>query len=158
MEYSQTIELFYFFEDSFIGQYIRNSTWLFPIIESFHLLGLAMLGGSVVIADFRLMGLVLKTESNSYVLLQTKPWFKLGLCLLVLTGVPLFLSEAVKCYYSRAFWIKMTCLVIGIAFTFFVRNPLVLKIENGKLILLLGFSSFLLWTVVAASGRWIGFS
>jgi hypothetical protein len=158
MEYSQTIELFYFFEDSFIGQYIRNSTWLFPIIESFHLLGLAMLGGSVVIADFRLMGLVLKTESNSYVLLQTKPWFKLGLCLLVLTGVPLFLSEAVKCYYSRAFWIKMTCLVIGIAFTFFVRNPLVLKIENGKLISLLGFSSFLLWTVVAASGRWIGFS
>ena len=158
MEYSQTIELFYFFEDSFIGQYIRNSTWLFPIIESFHLLGLAILGGSVVIADFRLMGLVLKTESNSYVLLQTKPWFKLGFCLLVLTGVPLFLSEAVKCYYSRAFWIKMICLVIGIAFTFFIRNPLVLKIENGKLISLLGFSSFLLWTVVAASGRWIGFS
>ncbi len=158
MESNQIIELFYFFEDSFIGQYIRGSTWLFPVIESFHLLGLAVLGGSVVIGDFRLMGFILKTESTSYVVKQTRTWFKLGFCLLVLTGVPLFLSEAVKCYYSRAFWIKMICLTIGIAFTFFIRNPLVLKIEEGKLISLLGLSSFLLWTVVAASGRWIGFS
>jgi len=52
----------------------------------------------------------------------------------------------------------MICLVIGIAFTFLVRNPLVLKGYDGKIIPLLGFSSFFLWTVVAASGRWIGFS
>ena len=103
MEPNQIIELFYFFEDSFIGQYIRGSTWLFPVIESFHLLGLAVLGGSVVIGDFRLMGFILKTEKISYVIKQTRTWFKLGFCLLVLTGVPLFLSEAVKCYYSRAF-------------------------------------------------------
>ena len=158
MESNQIIELFYFFEDSFIGHYIRDSTWLFPVIESFHLLGLAVLGGSVVLGDLRLMGFILKTASTSYVVKQTRTWFKLGFCLLVLTGVPLFLSEAVKCYYSRAFWIKMVCLVIGIAFTFLVRNPLVLKNQEGKLIPLLGFSSFFLWTVVAASGRWIGFS
>ena len=54
MESNQIIELFYFFEDSFIGEYIRGSTWLFPVIESFHLIGLAILGGSVVIGDFRL--------------------------------------------------------------------------------------------------------
>ena len=158
MESSQLIELFYFFEDSFIGQYIRSSSWLFPVIESFHLLGLAVLGGSVVIGDFRLMRLILRTEKINYVINQTIPWFKFGLFLLVLTGVPLFLSEAVKCFYSRAFWIKMSCLFIGILFTYFIRNPLVLKNEKGRLLPLIGFSSFFLWTVVAASGRWIGFS
>jgi hypothetical protein len=158
MESNQIIELFYFFEDSFIGEYIRGSAWLFPVIESFHLIGLAILGGSVVIGDFRLMGFILKREKIGYVIKQTRVWFKFGFFILVSTGIPLFLSEAVKCFYSRAFWIKMICLVIGIAFTFLVRNPLVLKNQEGKLIPLLGFTSFLLWTVVAASGRWIGFS
>ena len=158
MESNQIIELFYFFGDSFIGEYIRGSTWLFPVIESFHLIGLAVLGGSVVIGDFRLMGFILKREKIGYVIKQTRVWFKCGFFILVSTGIPLFLSEAVKCFYSRAFWIKMICLVIGIAFTFLVRNPLVLKGYDGKLISLLGFSSFFIWTVVAASGRWIGFS
>jgi len=101
MESNQIIELFYFFEDSFIGQYIRGSTWLFPVIESFHLIGLAVLGGSVVIGDFRLMGFILKKEKIGYVIKQTRVWFKFGFFILVSTGIPLFLSEAVKCFTAE---------------------------------------------------------
>ena len=39
-----------------IGEGIRNSTWLFPVIEAFHLLGLGLTAGSVLIVDLRLFG------------------------------------------------------------------------------------------------------
>ena len=35
---------------------------------------------------------------------------------MVVTGVPLFLSEAIKCYYSQAFWVKITTLVPAVLF------------------------------------------
>ncbi len=159
MVFKELVDIFYILEDTFIGEYVRSSIWLFPVIESFHLIGLGILGGSVVIMDFKLMNLIFRGTNKIYILEQTKYFFILGLSLLILTGVPLFLSEAVKCYYSRAFWIKMISLVIGVLFVYFVRNPLIVKQEEGSPnLILIGFVSFSIWTVVAASGRWIGFS
>ncbi len=157
MDSKELIDIFYFLEDTFIGDYIRSSTWLFPVIESFHLIGLGILGGSVILMDFKLMKLIFRNTSNIYILEQTKNFFIVGLSLLIITGVPLFLSEAVKCYYSRAFWIKIISLVMGVLFVYFVRNPLIVK-KEGTILILIGFVSFSIWTVVAASGRWIGFS
>ena len=158
MESNQILEIIYILEDSFIGEYIRSSLWLFPVIQSFHLIGLGILGGSVVLGDFRLLGILFRSESVSYVILQTKLWFNIGLFTLVITGIPLFLSEAVKCYYSRAFWIKISCLILGVIFVYFVRNPIALKNRNNLLLKFIGSVSFSLWVVTAASGRWIGFS
>ena len=153
----ELLETFYFLEDTFIGEYIRSSIWLFPVIESFHLIGLGILGGSVVVMDLKLMKIIFRNVDKIYIFEQTRKFFILGLSLLFITGVPLFLSEAVKLYYSRAFWIKMICLVIGVFFVYFVRNPLIFK-RAGPFMIIIGFLSFSIWTVVAASGRWIGFS
>ena len=84
--------------------------------------------------------------------------YLIGLFILIITGIPLFLSEAVKCYYSRAFWIKISCLLLGALFVYFIRNPIVLSKDENFMIKILGFISFSLWVVTAASGRWIGFS
>ena len=132
--------------------------WLFPVIQSFHLIGLGILGGAVVVGDLRLMGILMRTESTRYVIRVTRPWFNFGLFTLIITGIPLFLSEAVKCYYSRAFWIKISCLLLGTLFVYFIRNPIVLSKDENFMIKILGFISFSLWVVTAASGRWIGFS
>ena len=158
MESNQLLELIYFLEDSFIGEYVRNSLWLFPVIQSFHLIGLGILGGAIVLGDFRLMGILMRTESTRYVVQVTKPWFYFGLIVLVSTGIPLFLSEAVKCYYSRAFWIKISCLFAGILFVYFIRNPIALSRDENYFVKFLGLVSFCICVVTAASGRWIGFS
>ena len=157
MDSKEILEIFYSLEDTFIGEYVRSSIWLFPVIESFHLIGLGILGGSIVVMDLKLMKLIFRDIDKIYILEQTKKFFVLGLSLLFITGVPLFLSEAVKLYYSRAFWIKMICLVIGVIFVYFVRNPLIIK-KQGAIMIVVGFLSFSIWTIVAASGRWIGFS
>ena len=158
MESNQLLEIIYLLEDSYIGEYVRRSLWLFPVIQSFHLIGLGILGGAVVVGDLRLMGILMRTESTRYVIGVTRPWFNFGLFILIITGIPLFLSEAVKCYYSRAFWIKISCLLLGTLFVYFIRNPIVLSKDENFMIKILGFISFSLWVVTAASGRWIGFS
>tara|TARA_B100000073_G_C23532211_1_gene492458 strand:- start:261 stop:737 length:477 start_codon:yes stop_codon:yes gene_type:complete len=158
MESNQLLEIIYLLEDSYIGEYVRSSLWLFPVIQSFHLIGLGILGGAVVVGDLRLMGILMRTESTRYVIRVTRPWFNFGLFILIITGIPLFLSEAVKCYYSRAFWIKISCLLLGTLFVYFIRNPTVLSKDENFMIKILGFISFSLWVVTAASGRWIGFS
>ena len=159
MESERLFNFFDQLEQSFIGEAIRNSIWMFPVIEAFHLIGLAILGGSILVGDLRLLGLLLSTKPINYVISQTTLILKLGLIILVSTGIPLFLSEAIKCYYSRAFWIKMSALLIGLLFLFFIRNPMGLSAIDGNTKLkIVGFISISIWAIVAGSGRWIGFS
>ena len=159
MESERLFNFFDQLEQSFIGEAIRNSIWMFPVIEAFHLIGLAILGGSILVGDLRLLGLLLSTTPINYVISQTTLILKLGLVILVSTGIPLFLSEAIKCYYSRAFWIKMSALLIGLVFLFFIRNPMGLSAVEGNIRRkLIGFISISVWAIVAGSGRWIGFS
>ena len=159
MESERLFNFFDQLEQSFIGEAIRNSIWMFPVIEAFHLIGLAILGGSILVGDLRLLGLLLSTNPITYVISQTTLILKLGLIILVSTGIPLFLSEAIKCYYSSAFWIKMSALLIGLVFLFFIRNPIGLSaVKDNTKLKLIGFISISVWAIVAGSGRWIGFS
>ena len=47
-----------------IGEAIRESTWLFPLIEAFHLVGLGLTAGAVLIVDLRLLGLGLSRQRD----------------------------------------------------------------------------------------------
>ncbi len=154
MESERLFNFFDQLEQSFIGEAIRNSIWMFPVIEAFHLIGLAILGGSILVGDLRLLGLLLSSKPINYVISQTTLILKLGLLILVSTGIPLFLSEAIKCYYSRAFWIKMSALMIGLVFLFCIRNPVGLStVEGNAKVKLIGFISISIWAIVAGSGR-----
>jgi hypothetical protein len=148
-------------ETLWLGQFIVSSNWLFPVIESVHLLALSVLGGAILVVDMRLLGLGLKNHSLTDLAREAKPWLIGALVGMILTGVPLFLSEPIKCYYSQAFWNKMTALALGLMFTFTVRAN-VTETESvrntARRQMLVGALSLALWFTVAASGRWIGFS
>ena len=147
-------------EATAIGQGIRESLWLFPVIESVHLLGLAMLGGAVLILDMRLLGLGLRGHPLAQLARDAQPWLVGSLAVMVVTGIPLFLSESIRCYYSPPFWWKMQFLAVAIVFTFTVRHKVARADETrvgrfwGKLV---GLVSLALWLGVGFSGRWISF-
>ena len=152
--------IFDWLEQTAVGAVIRDSTWLFPVVESAHLLGLAMLGGAILVVDLRLLGFGLLERPAAYVLDQSRPFLLGAITLMFATGIPLFLSEAVKCYWSDAFWLKMAALCVALLFTFAVRNRLVRArsdLEDWKA-RAIGSSSLAVWLTVAVAGRWIGFS
>jgi hypothetical protein len=144
-----------------VGDAIRSSTWLFPFIEAFHLVGLAVVGGAVLLVDFRLLGLGLKRQPVAELARDAQPWLTGGLLFMIASGVPLFLAESIKCYYSFAFWIKMTALALAVIFSFTIRRRVALASHEGVNPLqtrIVGIVSILLWSTVGWGGRWIGFS
>jgi hypothetical protein len=144
-----------------IGEAIRQSTWLFPFIEAFHLVGLAVIGGAVLLVDFRLLGVGLSKQPVAQLSAGAEPWLLGSLTLMFASGIPLFLSEAIKCYYSFAFWTKMTALALAILFTFTVRRRVTLADEarvGPFWMRSVAVTSILLWATVGWGGRWIGFS
>jgi hypothetical protein len=77
------------------------------------------------------------------------------------SGIPLFLSEAIKCYYSFPFWVKMTSLFLVLLFTFTIRRRVTradLASDRPLPGRITAIVSLGLWFGVAWGGRWIGFS
>jgi hypothetical protein len=144
-----------------IGEGIRNSTWLFPVIEAFHLLGLGLTAGAVLIVDLRLLGVGLRKQSVAQLWASAQPWLLGSVTVMFASGIPLFLSESIKCLYSFAFWVKMTSLLLVLLFTFtFLRRVVKLDqiADRPSLARSAAVISLILWFGVAWGGRWIGFS
>jgi hypothetical protein len=155
------LPVFEWLEATTIGEIIRSSLWLFPVIEAFHLVAFAVLGGVVLITDLRLLGVAMKSQPTAQIARDTRPWLRGSLAVIIVSGVLLFLSEAIKCYYSIPFRIKITCLVLAILFTWTLHRRVVTADDaaigpvKGKVAALI---SLALWGTVAWGGRWIGFS
>jgi len=157
---SSLLPFFQWCESTPVGHAIKESLWLFPVIESVHLLGLAVLGGALLVVDLRMLGLGLRNQTIGTVARDARPWLLASLGVMLLTGLALFLSESVKCYYSPAFWVKITTIPIAMIFTLTVRQR-VAAAGIGQATLatrLTALTSLALWFSVAAAGRWIGFS
>lgn len=155
------LAFFQWCEATSIGSAIRESTWAFAVIESVHLLGLATIGGSVLIVDLRMLGLGLRHQRVRDLARDVQPWLNRSLIVMLVTGVGLFLSESTKCYYSTPFWIKMYSLAGAMLFTYTVRRK-VLAADEGRFSPIactaVALISLSLWFGVGAGGRWIGFS
>ena len=144
-----------------ISQAIGQSSWAFAVIESVHLLALAVIGGAVLMLDLRLLGFGLRDQSIERVARDAFPWFVGSLIVMLVTGLGLFVSEATKCYYSTPFWVKMASLLLAMIFAFTVRRRVALAGEGQVRpiwLKVVAVVSLVLWFGVGAAGRWIGFS
>lgn len=92
---------------------IKESSWQFPVIESVHSLALSVMLWPAAILDLRLLGLVMRRRPVSTVAAQFLPWVWIGFTTMVFSGAILFASEAVKCYNSPFFRVKVV--LIGVA-------------------------------------------
>lgn len=146
-------------DGAWIAEAIRNSRVAFPIIENFHLFALTVLLGSVVALSLRQFNLILTNQSVAEVAAHLKPWNQWGLVVMLVSGILLFLSEAMKCYGNTSFRVKMIFLFSALIFQFTVYNRLVASRQNirpafGKAAAGL---TLLLWFGVGLAGRAIGF-
>ena len=139
---------------------MRGVKWLFPAIESIHLMGLALTGGAVLMLDLRLLVFGLRRQPVTQVAQDAQRWLLVSLGVMLPTGFLLFMASAVKCYYLPAFWVKMTSLFLALVFTFAVRRRVAMAEETRigplwtKVVAVVSLS---LWSSVAIAGRFVGF-
>jgi hypothetical protein len=145
---------------SFWGHGVRDSVWLFPFVEIFHLLGLGVLGGTLLVVNLRLLGLQFRDESVAQLWKDVRPWMLVSVVTMLVSGFLLFSTEAVKMYGNWAFQFKMLFLLLALIFTFTVHRKIAMADEARispiwrKLVAVL---SILLWTGVGLGGRAIGY-
>jgi hypothetical protein len=141
------------------GRFVRESLWLFGVIEAFHLVALSLLGGALLVVDLKLMGVGLRDSTIADVDRQARPYLTLSVVALIVTGVLLFLSEAIKCYYNTSFWVKIVTLPFAILFTYAVKERFARQaLYTSAYSRWVASADLLLWFIVAAGGRWIGYS
>lgn len=156
------LELFDWIQYSSPMVAMRSSPWLFPLIASIHLMGLAVIGGAVLVGDLRLLGLGLTRQPVAVVARDAERWLIAGLLVMAPTGMLQFMCFATKYYFLKFFWVKIASLVLVVIFTFSFRRRVVARIESPNdpspgLSRLTAMVSLALWTTVAIGGRWIGF-
>jgi len=147
-------------EQSWLGHAIRESKWVFAITEVLHLFGLTVLIGTALILAMRLLGWALQTKPARDLACELTPWVYTALATVLVTGILLFVSEAVKCWRNPAFRYKMLFLFLALIFQFTVLRVLS-RADEGRFPPiargLTGIVAVLLWFGVAVAGRSIAF-
>jgi hypothetical protein len=92
---------------------IKQSEWQFPVIETVHSLAISTMIWPAALWDMRLLGLVMRKRPVSQVAAQFLPWVWVGFTVMVLSGALLFSAEAVKCYNSPFFRVKLVLIALA---------------------------------------------
>ena len=145
---------------TWFGHGVRDSVWLFPFVEIFHLLGLGVLGGTIVLLNLRLLNIDFRSEPTSALAKDVRPWMVSGLLVMLVSGFFLFSSESVKMYGNPAFRYKMLFLLLALVYTFTLYGRVTSANEaqfSPAWRKLTALVSFFLWAGVGLAGRAIGY-
>jgi hypothetical protein len=146
-------------DTSWLGETIRGSRFYFPIIETFHLLALTLLFGAILVLNLRLCGLIMKTQPTHQVARDLAPWAWWSLVVILASGIMLFASEAMKCYASTPFQVKMLFLFAAIIYHFTIHRKVSRSQRETRPAwgAVIGAVNVFLWLGVGLGGRAIGF-
>ena len=152
-------------QDSDLAMTFLSSQYVYPAVESLHVLGLALSVGLLAIADLRLIGALLRKQPVEDSLQPLRPWMLAGFALMFVTGVMLFCTEAAKLALNPLFLAKMVFVALAGA------NALYFEFKLGRRVAswpdqlkapvaarLAGVASLACWAVVILCGRWIAYA
>ncbi len=132
---------------------------VFPVVESLHICGFTLLVGTILILDFRLLGIYLKNQPISQLAKELSRWITAGLVIQLITGPYLFSGDPFEYFQVTAFRAKMAFLALALIYHFTVIRKATLPSGDDTP---LGWrrpaalGSLSLWLCVLVSGLWIG--
>jgi hypothetical protein len=151
-------------ESTPVANGIREGLWWFPFIETIHTLGIILVAGTILILDLRLLGVIFRKQSVSDIAQQVLPLTWSGFAVMLISGSFLFCPEAVKCYQSTFFRIKLVLLLLAglnaLAFHFTIYRNVTTWGDRPVPPLrarLAGLLSITFWIAIIAAGRALGY-
>ena len=139
---------------------LRESLWVFPIVEGIHVLSIALVAGSIVFLDLRLLGVLFRGERVTTVARQVMPVVWTGFGVSAVSGFALFSAEASKCYFNPAFRLKLLLLLLVGLNPFIYYRTVYRRIAEWDTAIktplaarFAGAASITLWTAIIAAGR-----
>ncbi|HEY6508180.1 MAG TPA: DUF6644 family protein [Vicinamibacterales bacterium] len=144
---------------------IRDSLFLFPLLESAHVIGLALVFGTIAIVDLRLFGVASTNRPFRRLAADTLKWTWAAFALTAVTGGLMFITNAAVYYGNSYFRAKMVLLVLA------ALNVLAFELTAGRTVeqwdqapaappvgRAIAVLSLFVWVGVIVTGRMIGFT
>lgn len=148
-----------------VGIAVLESSWLFPTIETVHVLAITLVFGSIALLDLRLLRVHARDLGVLQMTRETLPWTWGAFTFAVISGGLLFVSSATRYVDNTAFLWKMTLLVLaGINMAIF-HFTVFRRVEDWNhssptppAARIAATLSLIFWIGVVVFGRWIGFT
>ena len=154
-------------EASGLGQAMRQWLWLYPAVETLHILGIALLFGSIAVVDLRLLGASRSIPVRTLAR-HVLPWSAGAFVLIVPSGLAMFVAHASEFIASPVFAIKM-CLILAAGANAALFHAITLrtadiwdaqdmrKLGPPPSARVAGALSLLIWAGVIACGRLLAY-
>ena len=152
-------------QDTQLGTSLRESIWMFPIVEGTHVLALSISVGTLFWMDLRLTGKFMKNQPMSKVSSSVLPWTLMGFGVMTITGIFLFWCQAVKAYNSIFFKMKIIMLVLAAINALAYHATIYLKMDEWDKVIpppararFAGWASIILWIGIIIWGRTMAYT
>jgi hypothetical protein len=136
---------------------LNTNEWAFPVCEVVHIVGFAMLIGTIAIVDLRLLGVGMKRQTAAELVKDTAPWTLLGLVLVLISGPLIFSSDPNLYMGNQSFRFKITMLILAIIFNWTLHRKVATSPAPGGMGKLVGGVSMLMWSSIIFAGIFIAF-
>lgn len=146
-------------DQTWLCNYIKGTTWVFPLVETIHIFALVVLLGTMLMVNFRLLGIGARGWTPLQLFTPLKPYMSVGLVVILVTGFLLFMAEPRKTFENGAFFPKMALLAASIIYQY-TLYPKVASVATPSIPFwarLGALLSIVLWFGVGVMGRAIGF-
>ena len=94
---------------------LRESLFVWPVIEAVHVVTLMLFVGTIIIVDLRLLGVMFRDVAVSELTARILPWTVAGFALMAVSGALLFYAKPEVYFYSLFFRLKMVVLAAALA-------------------------------------------
>lgn len=147
-----------------VSQGIQSHTWIVVVVQTIHIIAIAILMGSAIVLDLKLAGFIARTETAAIVFRRYMPWLWAALLVLLCTGIVMIIGEPARELQNWVFWTKMGLVVIAFFLTLTMRIPMLREdlAEQSRiwslLIKPLGLLAIAIWILIIFCGRWIAYA
>lgn len=144
---------------------LHESLYMYPLVESVHVLTLCLFVGMSVLLDLRLLGVALRQIPLTDITKRLMPWMIGGFIVMVITGVLLFYAIPVRSYQNVFFRLKVIFLILAGLNAWTFHNTIYRRVDQwdrnarppGRA-RFAGAASLVLWACIIIAGRMIAYN
>ena len=155
-------------EESQAREYILyllgNVPGLPPIVQTFHIAGICIVVGSIVMINLRFLGIAVPSQNITEMIDRLMPWMWWALLVNVLSGLVFVIARPLRYFYNPVFPYKLALLIPAVILAFLVYRlhrseqnyweSSSSRLRYGQFIATV---SLALWVGVIISGLWIAY-
>ena len=144
---------------------LHESLFMYPLVESTHVIAITLFVGLAVMLDLRLLGITLKQVPVSEMLDRVLPWIKVGFVVMIVTGFLLFYAIPVRNYQNIFFRIKVIMLLLAGLNVWVFHGRVEKRVADWdldpippKAARVAAVVSLVLWASIVVAGRMIAYN